>query len=421
MPIPKRLAGNARHFSSRACSFLLSATAIAFVGPTKANAAPPPRDFGSDVSFLADYHPVVVLQDDEGFARVAVVPAFQGRVMTSSAAGASGDSFGWINYELIADGRIQPHINAFGGEERIWLGPEGGQFGIFFPPGADFTLEAWQTPVALDTEPFAIVEQSDVAVRLQHDAELTNQSGAGFKVRIDREVTLLSAADAEQSLGIAPRGVKMVGYRTNNRVTNTGDRAWSRETGLLSIWILGMYKPGDRTVAVIPCRSGDAATLGPVVNDAYFGKPPADRLRTTSTTIYFSADGKHRAKIGVSPQRSLGICGSYDPQARALTIVKYTPPHEGTTDYVNSSWEIQAEPYGGDAVNCYNDGPPSPGAKPLGPFYELETSSPAFTLGPGESGSHVQETYHFVGEAAGLNLLSKALLGVSLREIEAAL
>jgi hypothetical protein len=25
-----------------------------------------------------------------------------------------------------------PHINVFGGEDRFWLGPEGGQFSIFF-------------------------------------------------------------------------------------------------------------------------------------------------------------------------------------------------------------------------------------------------------------------------------------------------
>ena len=58
-----------------------------------------------------------------------------------------------------------------------------------------------------------------------------------------------------------------------------------------------------------------------------------------------------------------------------LTLVQYDQP-EGATDYVNSMWEIQKEPFAGDVVNSYNDGPPAPGAKPLGPFYELETSSP---------------------------------------------
>jgi len=33
--------------------------------------------------------------------------------------------YGWINRELVASGKRQKHINAFGGEDRFWLaGPE---------------------------------------------------------------------------------------------------------------------------------------------------------------------------------------------------------------------------------------------------------------------------------------------------------
>ncbi|NIY45616.1 MAG: hypothetical protein GWN22_18560, partial [Gemmatimonadetes bacterium] len=87
------------------------------------------------------------------------------------------------------------------------------------------------------------------------------------------------------------------------------------------------------------------------------------------------------------PYRATPVCGSYDAAARLLTIVQYNQP-AGATDYVNSMWELQDEPFGGDVVNSYNDGPPEPGAEPLGPFYELETSSPAAALAPGESITH---------------------------------
>jgi len=43
-------------------------------------------------------------------------------VLTSTADGLGGASFGWINRELIASGRLQPHMNAFGGEDRFWMG-----------------------------------------------------------------------------------------------------------------------------------------------------------------------------------------------------------------------------------------------------------------------------------------------------------
>jgi hypothetical protein len=94
---------------------------------------------------------------------------------------------------------------------------------------------------------------------------------------------------------------------------------------------------------------------------------------------------------------------------------------ENTTSYVNSMWEIQKEPYAGDVINSYNDGPTTPGGKPLGPFYELETSSPAVELQPGGSLSHVHRTFHFEGSIDELDKLSQAALGVSLQEIVKAL
>ena len=99
-----------------------------------------------------------------------------------------------------------------------------------------------------------------------------------------------------------------------------------------------------------------------------------------------------------------------------LTLVELTIPM-GAHDYVNSMWQLQDEPFAGDVVNSYNDGPPEPGAKPLGPFYELESSSPALELGPGEFREHVHRTAHFVGDDAALDPLARAALGVGIAEI----
>ncbi len=105
---------------------------------------------------------------------------------------------------------------------------------------------------------------------------------------------------------------------------------------------------------------------------------------------------------------------------KVLTIVQFNQP-EGVTDYVNSLWKIQDNPYGGDAANSYNDGPPSPGAKPMGPFFELESSSPAAALAPGQSLTHVHRTFHLSGDEKSLDAVAHATLGVSLAEISAAL
>jgi len=127
--------------------------------------------------------------------------------------------------------------------------------------------------------------------------------------------------------------------------------------------------------------------------------------------IRFSGDGQYRSKIGLTPQRAKPVLGSYDATRQLLTIVQYTKP-EGATDYVNSMWEMQAEPFKGDVVNSYNDGPPSPGAKPLGPFYELESSSPALALKPGENANHTHRTIHLQGDEAAVRTIGKMLLGV---------
>jgi hypothetical protein len=348
--------------------------------------------FGEDVAFLKKHVDVVVLQDGE--ARVAVVPAYQGRVMVSSAAGDGGQSHGWINREAIASGEVQPHINVYGGADRFWLGPEGGQFSIFFKKGDPFDLDHWQTPPLIDTEPFEVTSTSDREVVFSREATLTNYSGTTFTFRIDRTIRLIDPKVFEEPFDLdLPKDARVVAYESENTVTNTGDTAWKKDSGLLSIWILGMFNPAPGTTVMIPFNAGDEDDLGPVVNDAYFGKVPEDRLQVSEEMILFSGDGEHRSKIGLSPQRAKDVLASIDVTNDVLTVVHYNKP-ENTTDYVNSMWEHQEKPYAGDVVNAYNDGPPAPGKPPLGPFYELETSSPALALKPGEGYTHFHRTLH---------------------------
>jgi hypothetical protein len=239
-------------------------------------------------------------------------------------AGGAGSSYGWINRAFIAAGGIDPHINVFGGEDRFWLGPEGGQFSIFFAKGAPFDLEHWFTPRPVDTEPFQVVRSTRGAAQFRHILALTNYAG----------------------------------------------------TGLLSIWILGMFNPSPATTIVVPIKPGPESRPGKAVNADYVGAVPPDRLVVKDGAVFFSGDGQYRSKIGVGPQRVRQILGSFDAASRVLTLVQFTLP-PAPHGYVNSKWEIQKQPYGGDVANSYNDGPAAPGANPLGPFYALESSSPA--------------------------------------------
>ena len=376
--------------------------------------------FGNDLEFLKKHTDVVVLSDATGDGQVAVLPKMQGRVMTSTAGGTGGLSFGWINRELVASGKFAEHINVFGGEDRFWIGPEGGQFSVFFKNGVPFDLEHWFTPAPVDTEPFVLVSKTKNRAVLKKNMQLENYSRTVFNLRVDREVRILGQGEAVELLGITPaKKVKMVAFESTNKVTNTGEKAWEKESGLLSIWILGMFNPSPATTITIPFKAGPEDKLGAAVNDAYFGKVPADRMVVKDGILFFSGDGQYRSKIGLSPLRAKPILGSYDAVNKVLTIVQYSKPR-GALDYVNSMWELQDQPYKGDVVNSYNDGPPEPGAKPLGPFYELETSSPAAALKPGETISHVHRTFHLQGSEADLNTIAKTMLGVTIEEIKSA-
>lgn len=383
--------------------------------------------FTDDVAFMKKHTQIVLLQD--GDAAVAVAPAYQGRVMTSTFDDKTGPSFGWINRPVIEKGflsdeekkgKLEEHIYIFGGEERFWLGPEGGQYALFFKPGSKFEFSDWATPPVIDTEAFELVEQNESSAKFKHATELVNYSGTEFNVGIERTVKLLGKQNVSELLDVKlTEGLRLVAYETDNRITNTGANAWSPKTGLLSIWMLGMYNPSPETTIVIPFKEGEDKTLCPKVNDTYFGKVPPEYLKVEKQRLFFRGDGTRRGKIGIAPQRSEGIAGSYDAAGQVLNIVTYNV-QEAPNGFVNSMWELQDKPYAGDVINSYNDGSPEPGVAPLGPFYELETSSPAAALKSGETMEHVQRTFHIQGSEEELDALAKRLLGVRLDAIKAA-
>lgn len=377
--------------------------------------------FGSDLNFLKKYNMVIVLSDADGKSQVAVVPAYQGRVMTSTARGEKGISFGWVNRKLISTRKFQQHMNAFGGEDRFWLGPEGGQYSIFFKKNDPFDLDHWFTPAAIDTESFDVVRFNPSSVLFRKDIALTNYSGTTFNLEVQREVRLSNPEILLRKFGVEPpKGVATTGYESVNTVKNTGSDAWVKETGLLSIWILGMFNASSKATIVIPLAdSANGKQMEEVLNDKYFGKVPPDRLVVLNNVIYFKADAKYRSKIGVKPQFSKPVLGSYDDENKVLTIVHFTLP-EGVKDYVNSMWELQKDPYNGDTINAYNDGVPKPGAKQMGKFYELESSSPALALKPGESATHVHQTVHIQGSEKDLDTIAQAILGTNLKNIKTA-
>lgn len=378
----------------------------------------PKGTYGYDKAFFAEKHiSTIELKDSTTNASVLIVPSYQGRVMTSSVDGPDGKSFGWINYKLIESGIVNNQFNPFGGEERLWLGPEGGPFSVYFKKDSEQVFANWVVPKEIDTKPFEVVQQSAGRVSFKKDFELVNASGTNLHIGIERTVKLLNEAETGSCLGLnLDDSLSIVAYESENILINRGNSDWTEQSGALSIWMLAMFNPSPGGVVFIPFRKGSEEEMGPIVNDDYFGKVPTDRLVISDGILFFKTDGRYRSKIGISPRRALHYCGSYDPENKVLTLLGYSKP-EKPQKYVNSKWGDQEYPFKGDVVNSYNDGPVDDGSV-MGPFYEIESSSPAAFLKSGEKTTHTQRIIHITGSEIKLSIITEKLFNCSLSEIK---
>jgi hypothetical protein len=130
----------------------------------------------------------------------------------------------------------------FGGEERFWIGPEGGQHAIYFPPGTtNFTFDAWKTPPLIDDAAYEVVESTRDAVTFKATGTLTNVAGTVFGLGIQRTVRLLDEPALAQALGgtLPPVG----GGYDRQLAANLYGLAGARHRAF-SIWLLGMFKRG---------------------------------------------------------------------------------------------------------------------------------------------------------------------------------
>ncbi|MBS1563821.1 MAG: hypothetical protein JST39_05500, partial [Bacteroidetes bacterium] len=350
--------------------FALAVIAVCFMSCTD---KPLKGTYAYDKSFLKDHtNRTLELSGPDGAARLLLTADYQARVMTSTATGDTGLSFGWLNYDLIAAAEKKKQFNPVGGEERFWLGPEGSQYAFYFRGGDSFDIAHWQVPPILDIAPFRGKTYGDSLAIFEQRATLTNYSGTVFDIGIERQIQLLDKKRLEERLQTTlPEGIHTVAYETINTLFNEGSNDWTKEKGLPSVWLLGMFTPSPQTKVIIPFHPSDSAKK--YISTDYFGAIPADRLQIKDSSLVFTCDGRYRSKIGISPAIAKPIAAAFDASHNVLTVVM--PQVEKDAGYVNSKWGIQQQPYKGDVINSYNDGPLAGGGQ-LGPFFEIESSSP---------------------------------------------
>jgi hypothetical protein len=373
--------------------------------------------FGYDLQYLTKTDSPIVLTSNDKRAQIIVSAKYQAKVFTSTAEGTEGKSLGFLNYKVFESNEINEHMNGYGGENRLWIGPEGGSFSVFFKPGAEQVYDNWFTPPPIDTEPWSIVEQQKKSVAMEKEMQVSNYLGSRLHLKVHRRVQLLEASDIQDALGVAPdKKVKTVAYTTDNSLTNLNDYAWTRETGTICIWMLDMFNTAPGALTFVPYNVGDEKELGIVATSNYFGEIPSDRYKEWDNGLVFlKTDGKYRSKIGLNVKRTKSMAANYDPASKHLTITTFDVDPKAV--YLNQEWNPGKDPMIGDALNAYNDGPLDDGSI-MGPFLELESDSPAALLAPNETLHHHHNVFHFVGEDADLSAITQTLFGISIEELK---
>ena len=372
--------------------------------------------FGYDLNYLSQKDDsLIVLSGDGDNSEIIVSAKYQAKVFTSTADGLNGISMGFVNYKFFDAGKVDEHMNGFGGENRFWLGPEGGKYSVFFKSGSEQIYDNWHTPQPFDIEPWELAAVNKENVSFKKEMEVTNYLGNRLKLQVDRSIALIDLPEIESGLNIQLNpNVKAIGYVTDNTIVNLNDFEWNKETGTICIWILDMFNSAPHAVTFVPYNEGSETELGKAVTSNYFGEIPADRLKMTDRMIYLKTDGNYRSKIGLNAKRTQAIAGNYDPDSKRLIIITFDVDKNAT--YLNQEWNPDKDPLTGDVMNAYNDGPLADGSI-MGPFLELESVSPAAFLKPMQSLSHKHTVYHFIGDEAGLNPITEKLFGISINEI----
>jgi hypothetical protein len=197
--------------------------------------APAPKEamrrFSDDVEFLSKHGPIKVLESPSG-GRIAVSGKYQARVMTS-AVDATGPSLGFVNRNFIEQGKTGTAFDNYGGEDRFWLGPEGGQYALYFAPGKPFEFANWQTPAAFQEGEWLTKEGGTATtVTFVRSLSLTNYAKTELRMNVERKLSVLTGDQVKAALGLEPpKDVKWVGFSSENTITNQGPKAWTEKGG----------------------------------------------------------------------------------------------------------------------------------------------------------------------------------------------
>ncbi|MGQ1784778.1 DUF6786 family protein [Saccharicrinis sp. GN24d3] len=381
-------------------TLILTLLSLVAIGCNKQSAI---TTFREDLKLLESVEDLTILQD--GDAMIAASGAYQGRIFTSTTKGINGRSLGYFNRGLMGKGSSLNNLTKLGGEGRMWFGPEIGKYAIFFAPNTPQNAHTINVSPDLDTNLFKPIAKTKHSITYGNRMTIRNANSYHFIVDAKRKISLKNKTNIEQELNIQlNEHISHVGFSAETWIKNMNQEQWTKENGLLSVWDISCILPTPLTTVIIPSQSN----IDSVSN--YFTPLNSTRVIIKDNIVYYKADAAYMNKIGIQPEYCKNVFGSYSPEINLLTIVKYHFTKDSL--YVNSQWGHE-KPYKGDVINIFN-GEVNESLDRAWPFYELETSSSAKELQPGEEMYHMHSIYHFEGDEGYLDNIANQVLGVSI-------
>jgi hypothetical protein len=354
----------------------------------------------------------VVLTGRDPNRVVVVAPGLVGRVLCTGFDGVNGSTTSWIDEEQFRKGFTRPLPGAswanFGGEERIWFGPEGGPFGNFFPPGVEQKHANYLVQEAMNSLAYRVIDRAEVraAVTFTAPVHLVNYQGTAIDLEVTRRVEVLDSCPFALDFGDK---LETVGFQSQTWVKNTGARPLTRQTSAVCVWTLGIHPSNEHTVVVLPFHASPREQLGEPLLTQYFktgtvdfshvlpGRGPDDYWAVKERYALIKASGRVQTKLEMGPRRTLGRMASVDVADGTLTAVEFQTYPE--LDYPAPFWlPFAGDPFQGSALSVFVLG----SWHDVEPFHELECFSPALFLQPGQEYCHTSRTWHLRGDRAAL-------------------
>lgn len=367
--------------------------------------------YSSDLALLALNTNYVELEASSYPGKICICPTYQGRVMTSTSNFHEDISNGWLNREILAS-NYHGNGGDAGGEDRVWIGPLGGQYSFYYGQQKPLSEDNWKVPACMNEEAFEVMDQSEKSIHLSKEMSLTNFIGTKLHFLVQRNINILEKKDIENDLDIDASDLDVVAYSSEHTLTNLDSVKWDKSTGLATIWSMGMFEGSDKSTVIIPVS--DSIVLDDI--NTYMGHLNSSKIQLINNALIYKTDGKYRSKIGIPSDISPAIFGNYKPETNTLTIIQYQ--HNGDSLYFNSEVSIQDNPYNGEAIQVYNNGSMDYSPAEDASFFELESSAPFKELDSHEKLNHYHSVYHFTGNINKLNVISRKLLGIKLTAIE---